>query len=118
MSFRDRRRRARQALAAHDWLEGVSVALGLVFFLVALAATVGFGVAVSTLGDPEPELARANEALLRGSTEGTLNVTRGFALVLFAVAALLAAAVGWFLAGDAVRRAMRRVRGRGTAAPG
>ena len=106
------RRRFRQSLASHDWFEGVSVVIGIVFFLVAVACVWAFGVALSALGDPaEPGLG-AQPGLLQGSTDGTVHVSRVFALVLFGILALLAAGVSWFLTGDAVRRAVRRLRSR------
>jgi amino acid transporter len=103
------RRRFRQWKADHDWLEGVSVVLGGVFLLVAIACVWGLVVAVSSLGHAEPGIS-AQPSVLSGSTEGTVQATRWFGIVLFAIFALLTAAVGWFLAGDRIRRALRRDR--------
>ena len=106
------RRRFRDRRASHDWLEGISVVLGIVFFLVAVACVWGFVVALGSLGDSaEPGLARVTGPL-GGSSSGTVHATRWFAIVLFGLFAVLTAAVGWFLAGDAIERSARRVRGR------
>ena len=91
-------------MAGHDWLEGASVLLGLAFLALGLASAWGFVVALTSLGDPEPAF--------EGS-RGVLESTRGFGVVLFGVLALVAGAVGWFFAGEALRRGVRRVRGRG-----
>jgi threonine/homoserine/homoserine lactone efflux protein len=107
MTWASRRRRFRQRMAEHDWLEGASVVIGVVFFLVAAACVWGLVVAVSSLGDAEPDIS-SQPSVLSGSTQGTIQATRWFGIALFAIFALVAAAVGWFLAGDAVRRTLRR----------
>ena len=43
---------------------------------------------------------------------GFLEVTRGFAIVLFGVFGLVAFGVGWFLAGDTFKRWFARARSR------
>ena len=109
MSTRSLRRRFHQRMAEHDWLEGVSVALGVVFLLIAVACVWGLAVAVASLGESEPDI-NAESSILTGSTPGAVEATRWFGIVLFAIFAVIAAAVGWFLAGDAVRRTFRRSR--------
>jgi thiol:disulfide interchange protein len=101
------RRRFRQRMAEHDWLEGVSVVLGFVFLLIAVACVWGLVVNVTSLGHTESGLS-AEPSVLSNSAEGTVQATRWFGIVLFAIFAVIAAAVGWFLAGDWVRRAFRR----------
>lgn len=99
MTLRDLRRRFRQATARHDWLEGASLVLGLLFLLATLACLWAVGVSIATLGDPDPEFR---------TTPGFLQASRGFGIVLFGVLAFVLGSVGWFLAGDAVRRLLRR----------
>jgi phosphotransferase system glucose/maltose/N-acetylglucosamine-specific IIC component len=103
MSYRTLRRRLSEATAAHDWLEGVSTALGLLFLVVAALCVWGIVVAIATLGDDDPAFK---------TTPGFLQAARGFGIVFFSFFALVAVAVGWFFAGDWVRRVWRRVRGR------
>ena len=103
------RRRLRQRMAEHDWLEGVSVALGVVFLVIAVACVWGLVVSLTSLGEAEPEI-NSSASVLSGSTQGALDATRWFGIVLFSIFALLAAAVGWFLAGDSVRRTLHRGR--------
>ena len=111
MSIHDLRRRFRQAAATHDWLEGVSLVLGGVFFLATVACVWGFTIAVTSLGDAEPGLA-SQPGLVQGSSEGTVQVTRWFGMALFGVLGVLTLAVARFLTGDALRRTARRFRGR------
>lgn len=86
-------------MAAHDWLEGVSIAIGLLFLLLALACVWGLVTSVASWGqnDADPK-----------TTVGFLNVTRGFGVVLFALLAFVAFGVGWFLAGSWIKRLFRR----------
>jgi hypothetical protein len=100
-------------MAAHDWFEGASVVLGIVFALVAVACLTAFGVALVSLNDPAESGLASVRGVLQGSSDGTVHASRAFALVLFGVFGLLAAAVSWFLVGDNVRRSLRRLRGRG-----
>jgi hypothetical protein len=106
MTYRSFRRRLSEATAAHDWLEGLSFVLGLGFLVLAMLCVWGIVTAVVNIGDTE-------------STPGTyavagfLEVTRGFAIVLFAVMGLVAISAGWFLAGDTITRWVRRARTRG-----
>ncbi len=104
MTVRELRRWWGQTVAAHDWLEAASVALGVLFLAGALASVVAVLVAVVSLGEPEPGL--------EGS-QGLLQATRGLGAFLFGAFALVAVAVGWFLAGEAISRAARRLVGRG-----
>jgi hypothetical protein len=106
------RRRFRTWRASHDWFEGISVILGVLFFVAAAVCVWGFVVALGSLGDAaEPGLARVTGPL-SGSSSGTVHATRWFAIVLFGLLAVLTAAVGWFLSGDAIERSARRMRGR------
>lgn len=105
MTYRTFRRRLSEATAAHDWLEGVSFVLGLVFLLLAVLCVWGIVTGIANLGDTEA---------LPGTTAvvGFLEVTRGFAIVLFAVFGFIALGVGWFLSGDTVRGWFARARAR------
>lgn len=78
--------------------------LGLVFLALAVASVWAFVVALASVGE--------TETAFEGS-RGLLEATRGFGLVLFGVLALVSGAVGWFFAGEALRRAVRRLLGRG-----
>lgn len=106
MTYRTFRRRLSEATAAHDWLEGVSFVIGLAFFFLAFLCVWGIGTAVANIGDTES---------IPGTyaVAGFLEVTRGFAIVLFALFGLLALGVGWFFAGDTFRRWFGRSRTRG-----
>ncbi len=104
MGYRTLRRRLSEATAAHDWLEGVSTVLGIVFLGLAAACVWAVVVGISTLGDPDTAFE---------TTSGFLQATRGFGIVFFSLFGFVATAVGWFFAGDAVRRLARRVRRRG-----
>ncbi|HJS27788.1 MAG TPA: hypothetical protein VJ913_11760 [Actinomycetota bacterium] len=99
MSYRTFRRRFSEFLAAHDWIEGISFWLGIAFFLVALACAWGIAVAISSLGDPDPDFK---------TSAGFLQATRWLGIVLFAVLGAVAAGVGWVLAGDTIRRLVGR----------
>lgn len=106
MTYRTFRRRLSEATAAHDWLEGVSFVLGLGFFALAALCAWGIVTAVTNIGD---------EASLPGTyaVAGFMEVTRGFAIVLFALFGLVAIGVGWFFTGDTIRRWVGRSRARG-----
>jgi hypothetical protein len=106
MTYRTFRRRLSEATAAHDWLEGLSFVLGLAFLVLAVLCVWGIVTAVANIGDTES---------IPGTyaVAGFLEVTRGFAIVLFAVMGLVAIAVGWFFAGDTITRWVRRARTRG-----
>lgn len=106
MTYRSFRRRLSEATAAHDWIEGFSFVLGLGFLALAMLCVWGIVTAVVNIGDPES---------IPGTyaVVGFLEVTRGFAIVLFAVMGLVAIGVGWFFAGDTITRWVRRARTRG-----
>jgi len=104
MTVRELRRRFGQTVAAHDWLEGASGLLGLVFLAAAVASAWAVVIALTSLGDAEPGL--------EGS-RGLLEATRGLGVLLFGAFAVISLAVGWFLAGEAVRRGIRRLTRRG-----
>jgi hypothetical protein len=98
VSYRAFRRRLSE-MASHDVLEWLAFALGLAFFGLAVACVWGVAVGISSLGDPDPEFK---------TSPGFLQATRGIGIVLFGLFALVAAGVGWFLAGDTLRRLTRR----------
>jgi len=104
VTVRDLRRRLRHALASHDWFEGWSTAIGAVFLVLGSMSSLALVVALSSVGDPAPGFE---------ASQGWLDATRGFGVALFGVFAVLALAVGWFLAGPAVRRAAKRLSRRG-----
>jgi hypothetical protein len=103
MSYRTLRRKLSEATAAHDWLEGVSTILGLVFLALAVVCVWAVAVGIATLGDPDTAFR---------TTPGFLQATRGFGIVVFALFAFIAAGVGWFFAGDTIGRMARRLRGK------
>ncbi|HET8526668.1 MAG TPA: hypothetical protein VFM81_08525 [Actinomycetota bacterium] len=106
MTYRTFRRRLSEATAAHDWLEAFSFVLGLGFFVLAVLGAWGIVTAVVNIGDTES---------IPGTyaVAGFLEVTRGFAIVLFAIMGIVAVGVGWFFAGDTLMRWVRRARARG-----
>jgi hypothetical protein len=103
MTYRTFRRRLSEATAAHDWLEGVSFVLGLAFLVLAVLCVWGIVTAVVNIGDTQG---------IPGTyaVGGFLEVTRGFAIVLFTVMGLVSVGVGWFFAGDTIKRWARRGR--------
>ncbi len=106
MTYRTFRRRLSEATAAHDWLEGVSFVLGLAFLALAVLCVWGVVTAIANIGDAEAPPGTP-------VTVGFLEVTRGFAIVLFALFGFIAFGVGWFLAGDTVKKWFARGRARG-----
>jgi hypothetical protein len=88
-------------MAAHDWLEGASIVVGLVFLVLAAMCAWGIVTAIASWGDVDEDFK---------TTVGFLKVTRGLGVVLFALFGFLALGVGWFLAGDWIRRVLRRDR--------
>ena len=106
MTYRTFRRRLSEATAAHDWLVGVTFVLGIAFLLLALVCLLGLATSIANIGDAEAPPGPA-------ATVGFLEVTRGFAIVLFAIFGFVAFGVGWFLAGDTIRRWFGRSRTRG-----
>jgi hypothetical protein len=105
MTYRTLRRRLSEATAAHDWVEGVSFVLGLLFLLLAVLCVWGIATGIANLGDTEAPPGTP-------AVVGFLEVTRGFAIVLFAVFGFVAVGVGWFLAGDRVKGWLARARAR------
>ncbi len=105
MTYRTFRRRMSEATAAHDWLEGLAFVLGLAFLALAILCVWGIVTAIANIGDAE---APPGEPV----TVGFLEVTRGFALVLFALLGFIAFGVGWFLAGDSVKKWFGRIKAR------
>jgi hypothetical protein len=101
MSLRTLRRRFGGWAAGHDWLEGISIAIGLVFFALAALCVWGVVTAIASLGDPDTAFE---------SSQGFVQGIRGYGIVLFAILGLVAFGVAWFLSGDAIRRAGRRLR--------
>lgn len=106
MTYRTFRRRLSEAMAAHDWLVGVTFVLGIAFLLLALACLWGLVIGIVNIGDAEAPPGP-------GATVGFLEVTRGFAIVLFAVFGFVALGVGWFLTGDTIKGWFGRSRTRG-----
>jgi hypothetical protein len=107
MTYRTFRRRLSEATAAHDWLEGVSLVLGVAFLALAVVCVWGIATGIVNIGDAEAPPGTS-------VTVGFLEVTRGFAIVLFALFGFIAFGVGWFLAGDTLKRWLAR-RGTGPA---
>jgi hypothetical protein len=105
VTYRTFRRRLGEATAAHDWLEGVSFVVGLAFLVIAVLCAAGIVTSLANLGDAE---APPREPV----TVGSLEVTRGFAIVLFAILGFVAWGVGWFLAGDTVKGWFARAKAR------
>lgn len=97
MTYRGFRRRMSEATAAHDWMEGLAFVLGLAFLVLAVLCVWGIVTAIVNVGDAKAPPGQP-------VTVGFLEVTRGFAMVLFALFGFLAFGVGWFLAGDTVKR--------------
>ncbi|HET9250142.1 MAG TPA: hypothetical protein VFP13_09440 [Actinomycetota bacterium] len=105
MTYRTFRRRLSEATAAHDWLQGLTFLLGLAFFVLAALCAWGIATGIANIGDVEaPPGAPV--------TVGFLEVTRGFAIVLFALFGFIALGVGWFFAGDTLKGWLVRVRDR------
>jgi hypothetical protein len=96
MTYRTFRRRLSEATAAHDWLEGLAFVLGLAFLALAVVCAWGLATGIANIGDAEASPGAP-------TTVGFLEVTRGFAIVLFALFGFVAFGVGWFLAGDTVK---------------
>ena len=96
MTYRTFRRRLSEATAAHDWMEGLAFVLGLAFLALAVLCVRGIITAIANVGDAEAPPGQP-------VTVGFLEVTRGFAIVLFALFGFVAFGVGWFLAGDTVK---------------
>jgi len=96
MTYRTFRRRLSEATAAHDWVEGIMFVVGIAFLILAVVCVGGIATSIANIGDGEaPPGAPV--------TVGFLEVTRGFAIVLFALFAFIAFGVGWFFAGDTVK---------------
>lgn len=105
MTYRTFRRRMSEATAAHNWLEGFAFVLGLAFLALSVLCAWGIVTAIANIGDAE---APPGEPV----TGGFLEVTRGFALVMFALFGFIAMGVGWFLAGDTVKGWFARIKAR------
>jgi hypothetical protein len=105
MTYRTFRRRMSEATAAHNWLEGFAFVLGLAFLALSVLCAWGVVTAIANIGDPQ---APSGEP----ATVGFLEVTRGFALVVFALFGFIAIGVGWFLAGDTLKRWFARIKAR------
>jgi hypothetical protein len=101
------RRRVRNRLAGHDVLEALTTALGVAFLVGAAVCAAAVVVSIAHLGQPEPGFEPTPGA---GSSDGFLEATRWFAIALFALGGVVTGAVGWFLAGPALRRARARLR--------
>ena len=105
MTYRTLRRRLSEATAAHDWLEGLTFVLGLAFLVLAVLCVWGIVTGIANIGDAEAPPGMP-------ATVGFLEVTGGFAIVLFGLFGFIAFGVGWFLAGDTVKRWFARGKAR------
>ena len=105
MRYRTFRRKLSEATAAHDWLGGVTFVLGIAFLLLAVVCLWGLATSIANIGD-------ADAPPGPGATVGFLELTRGFAIVLFAIFGFVAFGVGWFLAGDPIKGWFARARTR------
>jgi hypothetical protein len=90
-------RRIRE-LFIHDWLEIALTGLGLLFFALTLLCVTAIVVDLATWNDPATGFSAG---------EGVLKLSKGFALALFSVGAVVTAAVGWMLAGVPIRDRLR-----------
>jgi hypothetical protein len=105
VTYRTFRRRLSEATAAHDWLEGLAFVLGVAFLVLAVLCLWGLVTGIANIGDAETPPGPP-------ATVGFLEVTRGFAIVLFALFGFIAFGVGWFLAGDTVKTWVARMKAR------
>lgn len=105
MTYRGFRRWFGQAIAAHDWVENLSLVLGICFFLLAIACTRAIIVSLTNVGD-------ADAPPGTNLSIGSLEVTRGLGVMLFALLGFVALGVAWFFAGATIRRWLRRGRRR------
>lgn len=105
MTYRTFRRRLSEATAAHDWLEGLAFVVGVAFLVLAVLCLWGLVTGIANIGDAEIPPGTP-------ATVGFLEVTRGFAIVLFALFGFIAFGVGWFLAGDTVKAWVARIKAR------
>ena len=96
MTYRTFRRRLSEATAAHDWLEGITFVVGVAFLVLGVVCAWGIVTSIANIGDSEAPPGTP-------VTVGFLEVTRGFAMVLFALFGFIAFGVGWFFAGDTVK---------------
>ena len=105
MTYRGLRRRFGQAIAANDWLENFSFVLGICFFLLAIACARAIIVSLTNVGE-------ADAPPGTNLSIGSLEVTRGLGVMLFAVLGFVALGVAWFFAGATIRRWLHRGRRR------
>jgi hypothetical protein len=101
VTYRGLRRRFGQAIAAHDWLENLTLVLGMGFFLLAIVCARAIIVSLTNVGE-------ADAPPGTDLSIGSLEVTRGLGVVLFAVLGFVALGVAWFFAGATIRRWLRR----------
>ena len=97
MTYRTFRRRLSEATAAHDWFEGIAFVVGVAFLVLGVVCASGIVTSIANIGNSEAPPGTP-------VTVGFLEVTRGFAMVLFALFGFIAFGVGWFFAGDTVKR--------------
>jgi hypothetical protein len=98
MTYRSFRRRMSEATAAHNWLEGSPSCWA---WRSSPSPSCACGVRC------DRERRRRGGAPGEPVTVGFLEVTRGFAMVLFAFFDFIAFGVGWFLSGDTVEGMVR-----------
>ena len=84
-----------------DWLEVVTVGLGVLFAALAVVCVMSLVSVVASLGDPETGFPGG---------PGFLPGLRGLGLVLVTVGALVLGLVAWWLLADPVRSFLRRRR--------
>lgn len=77
------------------------VALGVLFFAMSAACIVATATVLLTWGDPETGFPAG---------AGFIRFTKGFSLAFFPIAGVVTFFTGWFLAGDHIKRALRRRR--------
>jgi hypothetical protein len=85
-----------------NWLDISTGVLGVVFFALSGLCVVATVTIIVTWGDAEATFP-VGESFLQG--------LRGFGVVFFPVAAFVTFAAGWWLAGDQIKWAYRRLRG-------
>ena len=90
--------RVRQALRL-DWLEITLTGFGLMFLALSAFLTFCFVYLAIHFLDPAPSIPIGR---------GLLQASKGYGLGVFGVGALVTFGVGWALAGDAIRKRIRR----------
>jgi hypothetical protein len=92
-------RRIRE-LFIHDWLEIALTGLGILFLGLMVLCVVAIVVDIATWNDSGTGFSAG---------QGVMKLSKGFALALFSVGAVITAAVGWALVGPPLRDRARAV---------